>query len=98
GGLLSEISHHAPFFAAAALSFIVFIAARLKLPESLPPEKRASRDEAARASRWSAFQGPLKFLYVLAFFVSFSLAILEATLQLFGMKQFNVTPLQIGMM
>jgi MFS transporter, DHA1 family, multidrug resistance protein len=98
GGLLSEISHHAPFFAAAALSFIVFIAAWLKLPESLPPEKRASRHGAARASRWSAFQGPLKFLYVLAFFVTFSLAILEATLQLFGMKQFNVTPLQIGMM
>lgn len=98
GGLISEISHHTPFFAAAALSFIVFIAAWLKLPESLPPEKRASRDHGKRASRWTAFQGPLKFLYILTFFVTFSLAILEATLQLFGMKQFDVTPLQIGMM
>ncbi|KIL36201.1 MFS transporter [Cohnella kolymensis] len=98
GGLLSEISHHMPFFAAAALSFIVFVAAWLKLPESLPPEKRAVKNQGKRASRWTAFQGPLKFLYVLAFFVTFSLAILEATLQLFGMKQFNVTPLQIGMM
>ncbi|MFD0671881.1 MFS transporter [Cohnella sp. GCM10027633] len=98
GGLLSDISHHAPFFAAAALSFIVFVAAFLKLEESLPPEKRASRDRGAKPSRWIAFQGPLKALYVLAFFVTFSLAILESTLQLYGMDKFDVTPKQIGLM
>lgn len=98
GGLLSEISHHTPFFAAAVLSFAVFVAAGLKLPESLPPERRTTGVQAKRVSRWTAFQGPLKFLYVLAFFVTFSLSILEATLQLFGMRQYNVTPLQIGMM
>lgn len=99
GGFLSEISHHTPFFAAAALSFVVFVAAWLKLEESLTPEKRAAAAaQAGRTSRWSAFQGPLKYLYVLAFFVTFSLAILEATLQLFGMKQFDVTPKQIGLM
>ncbi|TFE31786.1 MFS transporter [Cohnella luojiensis] len=98
GGLLSEIKIHTPFFAAAALSLIVFIAAWFKLPESLPPERRASSEKGKRVSRWIAFQGPLKYLYVLAFFVTFSLAILEATLQLFGMEQFAVTPLQIGMM
>lgn len=98
GGLLSDISHHAPFFAAAALSFIVFIAAYLKLEESLPPEKRAARDRGAKPSRWVAFQGSLKALYVLAFFVTFSLAILESTLQLYGMDKFDVTPKQIGFM
>ncbi|RKP55325.1 MFS transporter [Cohnella endophytica] len=98
GGFLSEIQIHTPFYAAAALSFLVFVAAWFKLPESLPAERRASQDSAKRVSRWTAFQGPLKSLYVLAFFVTFSLAILEATLQLFGIDKFGVTPLQIGMM
>ncbi|RED65854.1 MFS transporter [Cohnella lupini] len=98
GGFLSEIQIHTPFYAASALSFVVFIAAFFKLPESLPPERRASKETSKRVSRWTAFQGPLKYLYVLAFFVTFSLAILEATLQLFGMERFEVTPLQIGMM
>ncbi|WP_027084164.1 tetracycline resistance MFS efflux pump [Cohnella panacarvi] len=98
GGFLSDISHHTPFFAAAGLSFAVFIAALLKLEESLPPERRASRSRAAKPSRWIAFQGPLKALYVLAFFVTFSLAILESTLQLYGMDKYDVTPKQIGLM
>lgn len=98
GGFLSDITLYAPFFAAAALSLIVFIAAWFKLDESLPPEKRAAQQSIKRQSRWIAFQGPLKHLYVLAFFVTFSLAILEATLQLFGKKQFDVTPKQIGLM
>lgn len=98
GGFLSDISHHTPFFAAAGLSFVVFIAALLKLEESLPPERRAPRSHAAKPSRWTAFQGPLKALYVLAFFVTFSLAILESTLQLYGMDKYDVTPKQIGLM
>lgn len=98
GGFLSDISHHTPFFAAAGLSFVVFIAAFLKLEESLPPERRASRTNVGKPSRWSAFQGSLKALYVLAFFVTFSLAILESTLQLYGMEQYDVTPKQIGLM
>ncbi len=98
GGLLSDVSHHAPFYAAAALSFIVFIAAMLKLDESLPPERRAEMRNGAKPSRWVAFQGPLKALYVLAFFVTFSLAILESTLQLYGMDRYDVTPKQIGLM
>ncbi|TJY43306.1 TCR/Tet family MFS transporter [Cohnella pontilimi] len=98
GGLLSQITHHAPFFAAAALSLLTFFAAWLKLTESLTPEKRAEAARTKRVSRWTAFQGPLKYLYVLAFFVTFSLAILEATLQLFGMERFDVTPLKVGYM
>lgn len=98
GGLLSDVSHHAPFYAAAALSFIVFIVAMLKLTESLSPERRAEMRKGPKPSRWIAFQGSLKALYVLAFFVTFSLAILESTLQLYGMDHFDVTPKQIGLM
>lgn len=98
GGLLSKVSHHTPFLAAAALSLLTFTAAWFMLEESLTPEKLEASRSAVRVSRWTAFQGPLKFLYSLAFFVTFSLAILEATLQLYGMEKFGVTPLKVGYM
>jgi DHA1 family tetracycline resistance protein-like MFS transporter len=40
GGLLGEISHRAPFWAAAALSALAFLYGLVVLPESLAPEKR----------------------------------------------------------
>ncbi|MCC3372940.1 MFS transporter [Cohnella sp. REN36] len=98
GGVLSEVSLNTPFYVAAGLSLLTFIAAWTRLQESMTPERRAEAASRKRVSRWTAFQGSLKYLYVLAFFVTFSLAILEATLQLFGMDKFNVTPLNIGMM
>lgn len=97
GGLLSVISLNTPFFAAAALTLLTFLLAAWKLKESLEPEKRKSKDEK-RVSRWTAFRGPLKYLYVLAFFVTFTLAGMEATLQFFGMRRFDVTPLQVGVL
>lgn len=97
GGLLSVFSLQAPFFAASALALLTFFLAAWKLKESLSLEKRILTSEK-RASRWTAFQGPLKYLYVLAFFVTFTLAGMEATLQFFGMKRFDVTPLQVGLL
>ena len=97
GGVLSIVSLETPFFVAAGLSLITFILASVNLKESLPPEERKARTEK-KVSRWKAFQGPLKYLYILAFFVTFTLAGLEATLQFFGMRRFDVTPLQIGFM
>lgn len=97
GGLLSVISLQAPFYAASALALLTFVLAGWKLKESLPPEKRKKTSEK-RVSRWKAFQGPLKYLYVLAFFVTFTLAGMEATLQFFGMERFDVTPLQVGLL
>jgi len=97
GGLLSRVSLEMPFFAAAGLSAILFAAAFSLLKESLPEEQRRQPKEKA-PSRWTAFTGPLKYLYMLAFFVTFSLAGLESTLQWFGMARFDVTPFQFGMM
>ncbi|WP_028561553.1 tetracycline resistance MFS efflux pump [Paenibacillus pinihumi] len=97
GGLLSQISLQAPFFTAAILALITFVLALSRLQESLPPEKRSAAGEK-RPSRWQAFTGSIRYLYVLAFFVAVTLAGLEATLQLFGMQRFDVTPGQVGMM
>jgi predicted MFS family arabinose efflux permease len=96
GGLLSRVSLETPFFAASALSALLFVTGWFTLRESLPPERRGARE--MRPSRWTAFAGPLKYLYVLAFFVTFSLAGIESTLQWFGMERFDVTPFQFGMM
>ncbi|MBW7473593.1 MFS transporter [Paenibacillus oenotherae] len=97
GGLLSLVSHNTPFYASAALALLTFVLAFAKLKESLEQGKRRSTQER-KPSRWSAFTGSVKYLYVLALFVSLTLAGLEATLQLFGMKRFDVTPLQVGVM
>ncbi|MFF2484192.1 MFS transporter [Paenibacillus sp. NPDC058071] len=98
GGFLSLISLEAPFFAASILALITFLLALLKLKESLKPEQRRTAKAGPRVSRWTAFTGPLKYLYILAFFVTFTLAGLEATLQIFGMQRFAVTPLQVGIL
>lgn len=97
GGLLSGISLAVPFYAAAVLSLLTFIVAFAFLPESLPAERR-NTSQGPKVSRWTAFTGSLKYLYVLAFFVTFSLAGLEGTLQLFEIEKFNVTPFDIGLM
>lgn len=97
GGILSLISLEAPFYAASILALITFVLAISKLKESLAPEQRRKSTEK-KVSRWQAFRGPLKYLYVLAFFVTFTLAGMEATLQFFGMRRFDVTPLQVGIL
>jgi multidrug resistance protein len=97
GGLLSIVSLETPFYAASGLALFTFFLAAAKLKESLSPEKRQMRMEK-QISRWSAFKGPLKYLYVLAFFVTFTLAGMEATLQFFGMRRFDVTPLEVGIL
>ncbi|MEF2247921.1 MFS transporter [Paenibacillus sp. IITD108] len=97
GGLLSVVSLNTPFFTAAIFTLLTFVMAFIKLQESLPPEQRKKASEKA-VSRWKAFQGPLKYLYVLAFFVTFTLAGMEATLQFFGMRRFDVTPRQVGLL
>lgn len=94
GGMLSVISLETPFFVASALALVTAVFAIFILRESGVP----SGKHVAKVSRWAAFQGPSKYLYVLAFFVTFTLAFLEATLQYFGIQRFAVTPFQVGMM
>jgi DHA1 family multidrug resistance protein-like MFS transporter len=95
GGLLSTWGHHVPFFVSSGLALVTLIYAFAMLPESHPVEKRGQRD---KQSRWSAFVGPIKYLYVLSFFVSFTLAGIEATLLLFEKDKIGATPFQFGIM
>ncbi len=95
GGLLSVFGDRAPFLIASALAFIIWLLAQFNLKESLPKDRRSVKG-APRPSRWTAFQGKMKYLYALGFFVSFTLAGLEGTLQFFEMVKFNVTTVEMG--
>ncbi|WNQ13573.1 MFS transporter [Paenibacillus aurantius] len=97
GGILSVWGSYLPFYASGALSFLVFLFALSVLKESLTPDKRHAKD-MPKPSRWTAFQGKLKYLYVLSFFVSFTLAGLESTFQLFELERVGATSYQIGWM
>ena len=98
GGLLSEFGYHTPFFAASALTLITAILGFIQLKESLPADKRLRKQEAT-PSRWSAFTGKMKYLYVLSFFVTFTLAGLEATLLYFQAVRIpGITAMNIGWM
>ncbi|GIP32863.1 MFS transporter [Paenibacillus sp. J2TS4] len=97
GGILSVWGNSAPFFASSLLSLLTFIFAFRFLTESLPESARKQRTEE-KPSRWTAFQGSLKYLYVLSFFVTFTLAGLETTFQLFQMLKIGIGPYEAGMM
>lgn len=95
GGLLSVFGDRAPFLIASALALIIWLFAQFNLTESLPMDRRSVKG-VRRESRWSAFKGPMKYLYALGFFVSFTLAGLEGTLQFFQMVKFGVTKVEMG--
>lgn len=97
GGILSRWGTYLPFFVASGLALASFLFAFAILKESLSVDKRTSVKEKA-PSRWTAFDGASKYLYVLSFFVSFTLAGLEATLQYYQMDKIGATPFDIGMM
>lgn len=98
GGVLSLIHLNAPFFAASILSFLLVAFTAKFLTESLPAAMRSVHTKVKQSSRWTAFSGAIKYLYVLSFFVSFSLAGLETTFQLFQIKHIGATPFQVSMM
>lgn len=97
GGLLSLIDLSFPFFVASALALLMTVFVYTMLGETLTPEARQQRGQQPKVSRWQAFTGALKYLYVVAFVGSFGLAGLEATLQYFEMVKIQATPVQIGM-
>jgi len=98
GGLLSAFGNETPFFAAAGLALLNFLFALGALTESLPAERRRLAAAGPKASRWSAFRGPIAYLFVLMFVLTFALAGLESTLQYYQIERFQATPRDMGVM
>lgn len=97
GGLLGDINVALPFFVAAGLAVVNAIWGFAALKESTTREERLANPKG-KGSRWRAFAGALKYLYMVDFVAQFSIATLEGVFQYFEIYKFNATPTQIGMM
>jgi DHA1 family multidrug resistance protein-like MFS transporter len=94
GGALSSFGVATPFFVAAALALANAIWAMASLKES---HTRHAAEEP-RQSRWVAFAGPLKYMYLVDFIAQFTIAALEGCFQYYEMWKIGATPMQIGYM
>jgi len=102
GAGLSLLGYSIPFFASSALALVTLFLAALYLEESLSTEEREARyrarEAAGRTSRWTAFSGAMKYLYMLSFIVSFTLSGLEFALYYYQAEKIGITPFEMGMM
>ncbi|HZU86795.1 MAG TPA: MFS transporter, partial [Anaerolineaceae bacterium] len=92
-----------PFFAAALLALLSMPLVQFFLPESLTAEKRREHLQETSAAPTSslsavfqAVRGPIGFLYLMAFVMSFALTNMEAVLALYGKQQFSMGPSDVG--
>lgn len=98
GGWLGGAELSAPFFLAAALSFLALILIWLVLPE--PPRSRQATLEAQKTSRLGALvkalTGPVGILFLLSFLLTFGLTNFEAVFGLYAADQYHYGPEQVG--
>lgn len=102
GGWLAVKSLSLPFFLAAALSMVALLLVWWLLPESLTLEEQAKAtavDDSFKTQfrdMWQALSGPIAFLLVLAFLLSFGMTNFESVFGLYSLERFNYGPQQVG--
>jgi MFS transporter, DHA1 family, multidrug resistance protein len=100
GGLLGAWSLTAPFFVGAGLSLLSMLFVFLFLPESLSVEKRTVRIEKLRGPQigllWKSLFGPVGFLLIMAFLLTFALTNFEAVFGLYALKRYEYGPGTVG--
>jgi DHA1 family tetracycline resistance protein-like MFS transporter len=100
GGVLGEISHRAPFWAAAGLSSLAFVYGLLVLPESLPPERRMafawSRANPFGALRLLRSHPDLSSLAVVNFLLYFAHHLFSAVFVLYAGDRYGWGAWQVG--
>ena len=100
GGWLADFSLATPFFVAAGLSALMLPVVLFVLPESLPKEARAQAEGGLRGPQfkemWQALFGPISFLLILAFLVSFGLTSFEAVFGLYAKDLLQYDAKQVG--
>lgn len=95
GGVFSSHSLSLPFLIAGCVSAATMLFVGVALKESLSPEKR-THQSTKKESVWKAFSGPVTMLYVLQFFITFSMAGLETTFAYFAAKQAGIDSKHLG--
>jgi len=99
GGMMAGISMEAPFYFAAILALLSIGLIWLLLPESLLAEKRqlATRLHGPQFKvMWQALFGPLGFLLITAFMISFAMTNFEGIFAYYAQQKYTFDPKQIG--
>lgn len=99
GGILSQISFAAPFFASSAISFLNFFFVLGFLPETLKEkskEKIAKRDLFNLVKIYEGLRGEMRVLFILLFFNTFSFAIFGVAYPLWTLEKFGFGPSENG--
>lgn len=95
GGVFSRTNLHMPFFISGIVSLLTVFLVFIVLKESI--HLSATKVDAKQKSSWKTiFQGPLFMLYALQFFISLSLAGLEATFAYFAAKKAGLDAVTLG--
>lgn len=100
GGTLAQTSLSTPFFVSAGLSVIAMVFILMVLPESLAKENRVLEGKVSGPSLgalWKALWGPMGFLLLLAFIVSFGLTNFEGIFGLYAQFRYGYNAAQVGM-
>lgn len=90
GGLLAPYGTAAPFFGAAAVTLANALLATVRLPESLPPERRAARAgglglaDRARLLLGADTPARLRTIYLASFIATIAFAVMEGTFSLWA--------------
>ncbi len=95
GGVLGHSSLQLPFIASGVLTLLLMVYAGIILKE---PERRGQANKRALLPKGGAtlWQYRIRYLFLFSFMVTFLLAGLESTFQLFQMTKIEITPLQLG--
>lgn len=95
GGILGHNNLQLPFIVSAILIAIIFIYALLFLKE---PRQRGEGNKRAivPVGAGKLFNYRIRYLFLFSFIVTFILAGVEATFQIFQIERIEITPLQLG--
>ncbi len=95
GGVLGDYSFKLPFIASGILTLVLFVYASIVLKE---PARRGDATKRAIVPEGASklWKYRIRYLFLLSFFITFLLAGIEATFQLFQMSKIDITPKQVG--
>lgn len=97
GGMLGHISLQLPYTTSSILIGILFFYALSVLKE---PDRKGEANKRAIVPTGASdlLRYRVRYLIIFSFFVTFTLAGVEATFQLFQIEKIDITPLQLGML
>lgn len=96
GGMLGHINLQLPFTASAILVAFICIFTLFTLKEPQKHVENTKQIIPPGASK--LFRYRIKYLFLFSFFVTFTLAGVEATFQLFQINKINITPFTLGIL